>query len=45
MKKGREGLIVPFLWVLCKTVGLKLTKPLLGLLNSPSHSARDLPSD
>ena len=45
VKKGRGGLIVPFLWVLCKTVGLQLTKPLHGLLNSPSHSAWDLPSD
>lgn len=37
-EKGWGGsLIVQFLWVLCKSLALKLTKPLLGLLNSPSH--------
>lgn len=45
LKSGVGGLIVQFFWALCKTLGLQLTKPLLGLLNSPSHSPRDLPSD
>lgn len=45
VKNGGWGLIVQFLWVLCKTLGLQLRKPLLGLLNSPSHLARDLPSE